>query len=101
MSKKGSLSAAERFYIEQHAFTEDVPNIAITLDRTVSQVQEFKNEFVANKSRVGGQFARQKNVTLMTQGASQMGDTHRESMEPKPAGRKNSITTCKKKISDS
>jgi hypothetical protein len=101
MSKKGPLSTAERFYIEQQAFTMEVANIAINLDRTVSQVQEYKNEWVANKSRAGGQFARQKGVTLMTKGASEMGDTHRASLGSKPTGRPNSITTCKKKQIDS
>lgn len=101
MSKKGPLSVAERFYIEQQAFAMEVANIAINLDRTVSQVQEYKNEWIANKSRAGGQFARQRGVTLMTKGASEMGDTHRESMAPKPMGRPNSVTTCKKKQIDS
>lgn len=101
MSKKGALSTAERFYIEQQAFTMEVATIATNLDRNVSQVQEYKNEWIANKSRAGGQFARQNNVTLMTKGASEMGDTHRQTMDPKPMGRPNSVTTCKKKQIDS
>jgi len=100
MSKKGPLSTAERFYIEQQAFTMEVPNIALALDRTVSQVQEYKNDWIANKSRAGGQFARQNNVTLMTKGASEMGDEHRKTVQ-KPMGRPNSVTTCKKKQIDS
>lgn len=100
MSKKGALSVAERFYIEQHMFIKEINEIATNLDRTVSQVQEYKNEFIANKSRAGGQFARQIGVTLMTKGASEMGDEHRKTLNRNVVGRGNSVTTCKKKQSD-
>jgi hypothetical protein len=77
MAKKGALSVAERYYIENNFSEKETSEIAINLDRTVSQVQEYINSYLASRGKASSQFARQKNVTIMTQNASMLGDEER------------------------
>lgn len=82
--KKGPLSKAEMFYIEQHIkFGGTIDVIANDLDRTQQSIEEFFNktqlEHVASsRVTVGTQMARQPGVTIMTENASTMSDSTRK-----------------------
>lgn len=94
MAKKGALSLAERYYIENHFSEKETSEIAINLDRNVSQVQEYINEYLASRGQASSQFARQKGIVIMTQNASMIGDEHKKNLS-RPDQSKY-ITTAKK-----
>jgi hypothetical protein len=91
--KKGPLSKAETFYIEQHVkLGSTIDVIAHDLDRTQQSIEEAFNKIQtqhAANSRVtvGTQMARQAGVTIMTENASTMSDSTRKKT-------KNTIQNC-------
>jgi len=101
MTKKGPLSKAEKFYIEQHRdlsvveLCADLGRAKATVERFVSRLPKKKpaeetspvEDKVADKkdTLLYKQFARNdKGSTVMTQNAAEMGDNFREkSVSPK------------------
>jgi hypothetical protein len=98
-SKKGPLSKAERFYIEEHIKSgKDINDIAIDLDRPIKaiqrSVQKVKKEIGNTTStNAGEQFARRPGVTIMTENASSLGDKRGKTKIPQQ-------THCIVKIKD-
>jgi hypothetical protein len=89
MTKKGPLSKAEKFYIENHTDLS-IASLCKDLDRAKSTVNKFLKTLPAVKQEQGpapvasketptmSQFARNgKGSTVMTENASVMGDEHR------------------------
>jgi hypothetical protein len=95
-NKKGPLSKAETFYIDQHVKAgKDIHEIATDLDRAISSIEKrvIKAQKENSKSAtVGDQFARRKGVTIMTENASTMGDAKRKRSQP------SKLNTCVTKI---
>jgi predicted ArsR family transcriptional regulator len=98
MTKKGPLSKAEKFYIENHVDV-GVKELCKDLDRAQTAVKKFistlpKNNTVTTKSegkgRVFDQFARNEEggATVMTPAAAEMADEMRKKPTQTPrAGR--------------
>ena len=99
MTKKGPLSKAEKFYIEQHRdlsvveLCADLGRAKATVERFVSRLPKKKpaeetlpvEDKVADKkdTLLYKQFARNdKGSTVMTQNAAEMGDNFRERVCP-------------------
>ncbi len=89
MSKKGPLSKAERFYIESHAQTMGVKEIASDLDRTEAAVSKHvKATATVSDSEKGLQagelIARDETygVTMMTEEASSVADENKKPKAP-------------------
>ena len=89
MTKKGPLSKAEKFYIENHTDLS-IASLCKDLDRAKSTVNKFLKTLPAVNQEQGpapvasketptmSQFARNgKGSTVMTENASVMGDEHR------------------------
>ena len=92
MSKKGPLSKAETFYIDNHYEDMDAVDIATDLDRTVKSVETYIKKNHSKKklaNPAGEHFIRQKGVTIMSETASTIGDQRRKTFEKK---RSNCIT---------
>ena len=96
MTKKGPLGKAEKFYIEEKCWTEDVRKIAKDLDRAISLVEEHANTFQAESMIAKSKFGRQAGAVVMTQTASQMGDDHRQNSKKNGQTRTNCVTTIKR-----
>ena len=114
MTKKGPLSKAEKFYIENH-LSLDVKILCRDLDRTQAAVNKFvgtlpKKEVVttskqgekpvAPKPNISDQFARNKEggATIMTPNASVMADDKRAQYRNKALqarNRSSCVTTIK------
>lgn len=97
-SKRGPLSKAEVFYIEQHIkLGTDVAQIAIDLDRPAKSIEKCVTKAqkeINNKSLTAGdQFARQQGSIVMTQNASTLCDARRKICKKK---NENCITKIKK-----
>jgi hypothetical protein len=78
-NKKGPLSKAEVFYINEHVKSgQGIDQIAIDLDRAVKSiskcVEKAQKENAQKPMTAGDQFARRPGVTVMTENASSMGD---------------------------
>ena len=84
MTKKGPLSKAEQFYIEQKYLELDLGGLCKELDRAKGIVEKHIKSKNLNKpqtkSRLGEQFAYQKGSTVMTQNASEVADSMRGKM---------------------
>jgi hypothetical protein len=95
MSKRGPLSKAETFYIENHMNEQGVESLAKELDRSISSVEKYIKKISKDKTttfgKVGGQFARSHGAVVMTENASSMSDSKRK------IGTKNN-TNCVVKI---
>ena len=80
MTKKGPLSKAEKFYIENKHTDTEVDTLCKELDRAKSIVKTHiakcqKEEDKSNAHNIGSQFAKNDNgATIMTPNASEMGD---------------------------
>lgn len=98
-NKKGPLSKAERFYIEEHIKSgKDINDIAIDLDRPIKSiqrsVQKAKKDIENIKpTNASDQFARRPGVTIMTENASSIGDKKKKTKIPQQ-------THCIVKIKD-
>jgi hypothetical protein len=99
MTKKGPLSKAEKFYIENHREL-DIKDLCKDLDRAQSTVGKFLETLPGEKTakvtsskkpepQLSKQFARQSGTTVMTPNASIMADEKR----PQLAGRKSNRCT--------
>lgn len=87
-SKKGPLSKAEIFYVEEHVKSgKDINSIATDLDRAIKSIEKCftkaQKEFGPKPLTVGDQFARTKGSVVMTENASTMGDVSRRSLKKK------------------
>ena len=103
MTKTGTLSKAEQFYIE-HKFPEGVTvdDLAKELDRTKKSIQTFvdKNDIKTSldsrkETLLSQQFARQRGSTVMTPNASIMADDMRPAFNQNKSARKRCITKIK------
>jgi len=89
MTKKGPLSKAERFYIENHVHL-DINDLCKDLDRAQSSIKKHLKSInkelqpeTKKPTRIYDQFARNdKGSTVMTENASIEGDDFRESKTP-------------------
>lgn len=96
-SKRGPLSKAEIFYIEEHVKSgKEISDIATDLDRAIKSIEKCftkaKKE-VSKTVTAGDQFARRPGVTVMTENASTMADATRSKKSP-------SSLSCITKIKD-
>ena len=97
MTKKGPLGKAERFYLQHHA-SKDIDDLCKDLDRAKSSVKKFLDTLPKpNKpedSSLYQQFGRNnKGSTVMTQSASEIGDSKRSEFNTKK--RSSCVTTIK------
>lgn len=95
-NKRGPLSKAELFYIEENAKSgKDINDIATDLDRTIKSIEKrfIKAQKENKSSTTGDQFARRPGVTIMTENASTMSDATRTKKPP-------SSLSCVTKIKD-
>ena len=95
MNKKGKLSTAEKFYIEQNVGEKDVKTVAKDLNRSESVVQKYWVGYQKLSTKAGGHFARQSGATVMTPTASILADETRTKKRP-TAAISDCITTIKK-----
>ncbi len=100
MTKKGPLSKAEKFYIENHTDLS-IDNLCKDLDRAKSTVNKFLKTLPAEKAEQGpaevaskttatmSQFARNdKGSVIMTENASIMADEHRGKRDVPPRSKR-------------
>lgn len=84
MTKKGPLSKAEQFYIEQKYLELDLGGLCKELDRAKGIVEKHIKSKNLNKgktkSHLAEQFGYQGGSTIMTQNASELGDDMRGRM---------------------
>lgn len=83
MTKKGPLSKAEKFYIENHSNLE-ITVLCKDLDRAKSTVQKFISQMPTPQktTRLYDQFARNdKGSTVMTQNAAEISDDIRSKVK--------------------
>jgi hypothetical protein len=104
MTKKGPLSKAEKFYIENHSDL-DIIELCKDLDRAQSTLKKFiatlpKNNMVTaskqegvKKPSISDQFARQSGATVMTPNASIMADEKRSQFRSGQSTRSQRCTT--------
>lgn len=97
-SKRGPLSKAEIFYIEEHVKSgKEINDIATDLDRAIKSIEKCftkaKKELQSKAVTAGDQFARRPGVTVMTENASTMADATRSKKSP-------SSLSCITKIKD-
>jgi hypothetical protein len=95
MTKKGPLSKAEKFYIENHR-DFDIKNLCRDLDRAQSIIKTFVNSLPEQQKETPlyKQFARNdKGATVMTEGASSMADDKRSTPNKQ---RPSCVTSIKK-----
>jgi len=100
MSKKGPLSKAETFYIDNHHQTVDAVDIAADLDRTVKSVEAYIKKNHSKKklaNPAGDHFIRQKGVTIMSETSSTIADDRRKSFEKQQSSCITKITDKKEK----
>lgn len=87
-NKRGPLSKAETFYIEQHVKAgKPTEEIASDLDRNVksisSYVEKVQKENPPKRFTAGDQFARTKGSVVMTENASTLIDATRKNRTKK------------------
>lgn len=107
-SKRGPLSKAETFYIEEHVkIGKNINDIAVDIDRPVKSIEKFikkvkpqktsqsaKQTNVASPRLVAGdQFIKQRGSVIMTENASTISDARRKSTSSKI---QNCVTKVKK-----
>ena len=98
MTKKGPLSKAEKFYIDNH-LDKPIDDLCKDLDRAKSSVSKYiKSIPVDDKQKAETllyqQFARNgKGSTVMTQNAAEMSDIKRSSFTNNNTRRSSSCTT--------
>lgn len=96
-SKRGPLSKAEIFYIEEHVKSgKEIGDIAVDLDRTIKSIEKCFTKAKKDTTKAaitGDQFARRPGVTVMTENASTMADATRTKKSP-------SSLSCITKIKD-
>jgi len=83
-SKRGPLSKAEVFYVEQHVkMGKDINEIATDLDRPAKSIEKCvakaQKENQVSQLSAGDQFAKKRGAVVMTQNASTLGDARRKS----------------------
>lgn len=96
MTKKGPLSKAEKFYLENHS-ENDIDSLCKDLDRAKSSVKKFLDTLPKKKedSLLYQQFGRNdKGSTVMTQSASEMADAKRPEFNSKK--RSSCVTSIRK-----
>ena len=96
MTKKGPLSKAEKFYLENHS-ENDIDSLCKDLDRAKSSVKKFLDALPKKKkdSLLYQQFGRHdKGSTVMTQSASEMADSKRPEFNAKK--RSSCVTNIRK-----
>ena len=97
-SKRGPLSKAETFYITEHAkINKDIQEIASDLDRPIKSIEKCYTKAQKDHTSsftVGDQFAKHKGSVVMTENASSMSDSTRQSNTPTRI--KDCITSVKK-----
>ena len=79
--KRGPLSKAETYYIDGHFAEMEVAEIASDLNRAISLVQNYikKNHKASKNPMAAGQhFIRQSGVTIMSENAATIADSHRK-----------------------
>lgn len=86
-SKRGPLSKAETFYVEQHVkMGKAISEIAADLDRPAKSIEKCvakaQKEMPSSKLTSGDQFVKQRGAVIMTQNASTIGDARRRSTKP-------------------
>ncbi len=82
-SKKGPLSKAEVFYIQEHVKAgKDINEIASDLDRALKSIQkcvtQAQKSTEQNKFIAGNQFAKKNGSVIMTENASTIADSRRK-----------------------
>lgn len=87
-SKRGPLSKAEIFYVEEHVkIGKDINEIASDLDRPAKSIEKCvakaKKENSPSKLTSGDQFVKQRGAVIMTENASTIGDARRKSCQNK------------------
>lgn len=97
-SKRGPLSKAETFYVEEHVkMGKDINEIAADLDRPAKSIEKCvakaQKENPPSKLTSGDQFVKQRGAVIMTQNASTIGDARRRSTKP---ANSNCVTKIKK-----
>ena len=95
MTKKGPLSKAEKFYIENHK-DFDIKDLCKDLDRAQSIIKTFVSSLPVSQKETPlyRQFARNdKGATVMTENASSMADDKRSTTSKQ---RPSCVTSIKK-----
>lgn len=82
MSKRGPLSKAEIFYIDNNLYDKIPEDLAKDLDRSITSIEKYIKKSHRNRKNtigtVGSQFARSNGTTIMTENASSMSDSKRK-----------------------
>ena len=96
-SKRGPLSKAEIFYIEEHVkMGQDINTIATDLDRPAKSIEKCvtkaQKENAPQRLTASDQFVRKGGAVIMTENASTIGDARRKSCADR---RSNCITKIK------
>jgi len=83
-SKRGPLSKAEVFYVQEHVkLGKDINEIAADLDRPAKSIEKCvakaQKENPSSKLNAGDQFAKKRGAVVMTENASTIGDARRRS----------------------
>jgi len=83
-SKRGPLSRAEVFYVEEHVkMGKDINEIATDLDRPAKSIEKCvakaQKENLSSKLNAGEQFAKKRGAVVMTENASTIADARRKS----------------------
>jgi hypothetical protein len=98
-SKRGPLSKAETFYIEEHVkMGQDITTIATDLDRPAKSIEKCvakaQKENAPKGLTASDQFIRKNGAVIMTENASTISDARRKSTANKRS------TSCVIKIKD-
>lgn len=83
-SKRGPLSKAEIFYVEEHVkMGKDINDIAVDLDRPAKSIEKcvikVQKENTSKRLTAGDQFVKKNGAVIMTENASTIGDARRKS----------------------
>ena len=88
MTKKGPLGKAEVFYVKGHYKEQTVEQIAKDLDRALSlirkQVDIFEESNPKKRYTAGEAMARREGVVVMTETASELGDSSKNTAKNRP-----------------
>lgn len=100
MAKTGSLSKADKFYIQEHWTKKSVEAIATDLDRSHKAIEDHVEAIKLMKVKAGGQFARHGDpekggCVVATEAATMMGDDFK-----KKSGMSRRQARCTVKIKD-
>ena len=68
--KKGPLNKVEKSYIENNFDKMECEEIAKDLDRSLDVIVTYVDKFKTNRTKAGGQIAKNRQATAMTLGAS-------------------------------